>query len=495
MGNVTVGRAQATQADLPECVDLGRGLLHRFNHSRITTILSNTLFLPLGSSCGETALILPVPQEEQGGSKAPFAASVMLARHSLFRRLSHARGHMARQSRSFTAEAHGRYSWRETEAMVGQLQAKVWSPEGMAGENVRGSVLALHGWMDNAGSFDVLAPLLARAGYRVAALDLPGHGQTAHRPCGAGFGYNYNDHALAVLEAARALGWPRLTLLGHSMGAGIATLVGGTQATAVLAQEAREAEAAAAAGDGEESFEPGNRGPRAAALQAAEEEDHRVGGDGARRPASWLPALDSVVLVEGLGPVVKPGAAAPNNMLSHLRSRGQLESRKAVGAPRVYESAESAAAARVRTVASHPGNQSLSLEAARALVARGAKPVGDRKGLSSGGGVAFTHDPCVLATHPYWLTEEQACAFLEALGRARVRVLAFRAEHGWPFASGAWEAREQRLRASYGAVAHDGFELEAVAGASHHLHLDPETAPAVAQRVLAFLEAGRMLAF
>jgi pimeloyl-ACP methyl ester carboxylesterase len=363
----------------------------------------------------------------------------------------------------------------ETDVVLGQLAAKVWSPA--PGAEVRGSVLALHGWMDNAGSFDALAPVLASVGYRVAALDLAGHGHSPHRPAGAGYGYNYMDQSLAVLEAAQALEWPRLTLLGHSMGAGIATLVGGALATAAVPAAADGQGGGLAAGAGGESFEPGNRRQRPQAVAAVS-----------------LPALDGVVLVEGLGVVSRPDAAAPSNVLDHLRSRARLERRKLAGAPRVYEGAEAAVAARVRTVASHPGEQWLSEEGARALVARGstaaaaAAVVGG--GGRRGGGVSFTHDASVVATHPFWLTEDQACAFLEALGGARTPVLCFRAEHGWPFSSGVWEAREQRLRSSYGGggLGQELVELEFVPNASHHLHLDPETAPAVAARVVTFLD-------
>jgi pimeloyl-ACP methyl ester carboxylesterase len=40
-------------------------------------------------------------------------------------------------------------------------------------------VLAAHGWLDNAASFDHLAPLLP--GLRLVALDLAGHGRSGHR--------------------------------------------------------------------------------------------------------------------------------------------------------------------------------------------------------------------------------------------------------------------------------------------------------------------------
>lgn len=81
-------------------------------------------------------------------------------------------------------------------------------------------VLALHGWLDNAASFATLAPRLT--GLHVVALDLVGHGRSDHRPPGTPA--HFVDWAETVLEAATALGWERFDLLGHSMGAGIATL-------------------------------------------------------------------------------------------------------------------------------------------------------------------------------------------------------------------------------------------------------------------------------
>ena len=82
-------------------------------------------------------------------------------------------------------------------------------------------VLALHGWLDNAASFDPLAPWLA--GVRLVALDLAGHGRSDHRPPGCA--YHFVDYADDVLDAADALGWERFSLLGHSLGGAVATLV------------------------------------------------------------------------------------------------------------------------------------------------------------------------------------------------------------------------------------------------------------------------------
>lgn len=81
-------------------------------------------------------------------------------------------------------------------------------------------VLALHGWLDNAASFVPLAAQLP--GLELVAIDLPGHGHSAHLPPGTH--YNTPGAICHVLEVADALGWDRFVLLGHSMGAGIASL-------------------------------------------------------------------------------------------------------------------------------------------------------------------------------------------------------------------------------------------------------------------------------
>ena len=82
-------------------------------------------------------------------------------------------------------------------------------------------VLALHGWLDNAASFVPLAPCLP--GVELVAPDLPGHGHSAHLPQGAD--YSFAGAVNSVLDIADALGWERFALLGHSMGAGIGSLV------------------------------------------------------------------------------------------------------------------------------------------------------------------------------------------------------------------------------------------------------------------------------
>lgn len=93
-----------------------------------------------------------------------------------------------------------------------RLAARIWGPpDGVP-------VLALHGWLDNAASFDTLAPLLP--GLRLVALDLTGHGYSSHRPHGVH--YHLVDFIPDVIAAADALGWERFALLGHSLGAAIA---------------------------------------------------------------------------------------------------------------------------------------------------------------------------------------------------------------------------------------------------------------------------------
>lgn len=82
-------------------------------------------------------------------------------------------------------------------------------------------VLALHGWLDNAASFAPLAPHLPEL--ELVALDMPGHGASAHLPASAD--YLLLAFVRAGFAAADALGWDRFALLGHSLGGVIASLM------------------------------------------------------------------------------------------------------------------------------------------------------------------------------------------------------------------------------------------------------------------------------
>ena len=88
-----------------------------------------------------------------------------------------------------------------------------------AGAPVR--VLAVHGWVDNAASFDALAAYLPNC--EIVAVDLVGHGRSDHRPDGARYHYvDYLDDLLAVLDQ---LAWQRSVWLGHSLGGALLALL------------------------------------------------------------------------------------------------------------------------------------------------------------------------------------------------------------------------------------------------------------------------------
>ncbi|NWV44138.1 SEHL2 protein, partial [Grantiella picta] len=90
----------------------------------------------------------------------------------------------------------------------GHVAAKAWGPSGGH------PVLCLHGWLDNANTFDKLIPLLPR-GYYYVAMDFSGHGLSSHRP--AGCAYHFLDYVTDVRRVAAALQWRRFTVIGHSM--------------------------------------------------------------------------------------------------------------------------------------------------------------------------------------------------------------------------------------------------------------------------------------
>ena len=158
----------------------------------------------------------------------------------------------------------------------GELAALEW------GDGDAPPLLALHGWLDNAAGFSAIAPRLAQY-FRVIALDLPGHGRSAHLPQGVAR-YHVPDYVDHVLDAADALRLERFDLLGHSLGAGVASLV-------------------------------------AAAAPA------RVG---------------KLALIEGLGPLADDGSNTLSRWREAEAQRGIMRR-----APRVFASADEALAARV----------------------------------------------------------------------------------------------------------------------------------------------------
>ncbi|MCY1279180.1 2-succinyl-6-hydroxy-2,4-cyclohexadiene-1-carboxylate synthase [compost metagenome] len=96
-----------------------------------------------------------------------------------------------------------------------ELAAHVYGPE----DGI--PVIAVHGWMDNIMSFARLIPRLH--GLRIVAVDLAGHGHSDHRPSGSFYPVWENVHDLLLV--AEQFGWQRFSLLGHSMGAIVSTLL------------------------------------------------------------------------------------------------------------------------------------------------------------------------------------------------------------------------------------------------------------------------------
>lgn len=99
-----------------------------------------------------------------------------------------------------------------------ELCAKRWGTQGGH------PVLALHGWLDNAASFDLLAPLLPSCDF--VSLDCAGHGRSGRR--GHLGAYNIWQDVGEVFAVADQLGWDSFSLIGHSRGAMISFLAAGT---------------------------------------------------------------------------------------------------------------------------------------------------------------------------------------------------------------------------------------------------------------------------
>lgn len=111
---------------------------------------------------------------------------------------------------------------RECRLADNRLAALVWERDGLHTEAP--TWLALHGWLDNAASFSRLAPLLSKAlDVRIVAIDFAGHGHSAW--LGGHSDYALWDYLHDVLDALDDLALSRATLLAHSLGACVSSLL------------------------------------------------------------------------------------------------------------------------------------------------------------------------------------------------------------------------------------------------------------------------------
>ncbi|XP_034231625.1 probable serine hydrolase [Thrips palmi] len=101
-------------------------------------------------------------------------------------------------------------SYEEVQIPVpwGHISGKWWGRRDVT------PVLGLHGFEDNAGTYDGLASLLDVPGF--LALDAPGHGKSSHAPCG--MAYTFIDFVIALRRVVQHYGWSKLSIIGHSFG-------------------------------------------------------------------------------------------------------------------------------------------------------------------------------------------------------------------------------------------------------------------------------------
>lgn len=82
-------------------------------------------------------------------------------------------------------------------------------------------LLCIHGWLDNAGSFERLIPFILDHNdnaekYHIVAIDHPGAGLSSHKPSGSE--YTSFSTIIEMRRVIRELAWDRFSLMGHSLG-------------------------------------------------------------------------------------------------------------------------------------------------------------------------------------------------------------------------------------------------------------------------------------
>jgi len=101
------------------------------------------------------------------------------------------------------------------------LAGKLWTTNGE--HHKRAPIICVHGWLDNAGSFDPLLSILCEQmkDLTVLAIDLPGHGFSSHSAL---------THYDTFMDGRpiHHMNWEKVTLLSHSLGSILSFIFAGT---------------------------------------------------------------------------------------------------------------------------------------------------------------------------------------------------------------------------------------------------------------------------
>jgi len=161
---------------------------------------------------------------------------------------------------------------------------------------------------------------------------------------------------------------------------------------------------------------------------------------------------------------------------------------------KLYSDLDVAIKARLSTTERMPGDQSLSYEAARELVLRATTPAAamttsttttddlPSSSSPSSESIVFRHDPRLQWPSLQYYTREQVEAFYHDVHASRIPVCCLSATDGWPVEAWAENLVKDVLNPVY---------RKQLSG-SHHFHADPDSVYAVAENVLAFLEEQKL---
>lgn len=215
-------------------------------------------------------------------------------------------------------------------------------------------VLALHGWLDNSNTFNYLGPYLADRGFHVVAMDHVGHGHSDH--LGIGGSYTMSVKLVsAVRQIMDSLEWDKSHLVGHSMGANL----------------------------------------------------------GLMYAASHQERIDKFVMIEGIGPLVKP-AEDTATFLRHAIDTEFLIAKKSTRS-KWYNTFGDAIEARLTAVKAYPGEQFICRGSVSAIVARAVRFPDNREEdptQETDGPVQFRHDIKLLYPSPIYHTLDQVIIIL-----------------------------------------------------------------------------------